>query len=157
MGILEKIFGKYSSSDSIEHEKDEQIPVTQYFFIGNEIQSEPLTEAMIILRQGPPKGEEIRGDNWEWSVVKCNEPIEAPPDTNAKICVYKEGDVINAKDTFQSNMAWILSPEEIEALKNEDEIIRSFPFPEEIRGETLPVGTRWGKKDLDSLLLSLKI
>lgn len=157
MGILERLFGQTTSNDSREGNGDEQIPVTQYFFIGNEIQSAPLSEATVILRQGPPEDEKLRGDNWEWSVVKCNEAIEAPPETDAKICVYREGSVISANDTFQSQMAWLLSPEEIEALQNDDKIIRTLPFPEDLRGETIPVGTRWEQKDLESLLLSFNI
>jgi len=157
MGILERLFGRSSSNDSGERTRDERIPVTQYFFIGNEIESAPLSEAMVILRQGPPGDEKPRGANWNWSVVKSNEAIEAPPDTDAKICVYREGSVISSNNTFQSQMAWLLSPEEIEALQNDDKIIRSFPFPEDLRGETIPVGTRWEQKDLESLLHSFNI
>jgi hypothetical protein len=54
-------------------------------------------------------------------------------------------------------MAWLLSPEEIEALQNGERIIRTLPFPEDIRGETIPEGTRWEQKDLESLLLSFNI
>jgi len=157
MGILKRLFGLSSSDNSEKHTQDERIPVTQYFFIGNEIQSEPLSEAMVILCQRPPEDEVPRGDNWEWNVVKCNEAIEIPPDTDARICVYREGGVISANDTFQSQMAWILSPEEIEALQNDDKIIRSFPFPDDLRGEMIPVGTRWGQNDLQSLLLLFNI
>jgi hypothetical protein len=157
MGVLSRLLGWSSSNDSRKDTQNENIPVTQYFFIGNEIQSAPLRESMVILRQGAPEDEEPRGDNWEWSVVKCNEAIEVPQDTDVKICVYREGSVITANDTFQSQMAWLLSPEEIEALQNNDKVTRSFPFPNNLRGETIPVGTRWNQKDLESLILSFNI
>jgi hypothetical protein len=158
MGIFNRLFGDNSRASKEETKQDDEgnIPVTQFFFVGNEIESDPLNESILVLRQAPPDSGDI-SDAWEWSVVKCNEPVEVDSDMDVKLCSYNEGGVVSAGEAYQSQMAWLLSTEEIEKLSNEDKIIRSFSFPDELRDRTIPVGTRWEEEDLASLLLPFQI
>lgn len=159
MGLFDRVFNRNSetSQEAPEQDREGDIPVTQFFFVGNEIESDPLNEALMVLRQGPPDSGDISGDEWDWSVVKCNEPLEVGSDMDVKLCVYSEGSIVNAEEPYQSQKAWLLSTDEIENLSNDGAIIRSFPFPDELRDRTIPSGTQWDEEDLTSLLLPFKI
>lgn len=108
---------------------------------------------MLILRQAPPESGDIIADEWRWDVVKCNEPVEVGSDVDVQLCIYKEGGIVQAGEPYQSSMAWLLSTTEIGDLSNDEAILRSFPFPENLRNRTIPEGTRWDEGDLQSLLL----
>lgn len=158
MGLLDRLFESNSETkEKTKQDREGHIPVAQFYFVGNEIESDPLNESMLVLRQGPPDSGDISAEMWEWDVVKCNEPVEVGSDMDVRVCVYKEGGVVDTGESYQSQMAWILSPEEIEKLSNDDKIVRSFTFPDELRDKIIPPGTRWGEEDLESLLLPFRI
>lgn len=106
----------------------------------------------MVLSHSPAERDTDGADEWE--VMKCNGRIEAPPDTDLRVCVFREGSVVTTGvNAIQSHYAWQLTPEEIEHLEDPESIVRSFEFPAALRGTVLPVGTHWDDEHLSQLLL----
>lgn len=130
MGLLDRLFESNSETkEETKQDREGHIPVAQFYFVGNEIESDPLNESMLVLRQGPPDSGDISAEMGEWDVVKCNEPVEVGSDMGVRVCVYKEGGVVDTGESCQSQMAWILSPEEIEKLSTMIRLFGLSHFP----------------------------
>lgn len=146
MKLVDRIFAD-SSNDSVGER-----PVYQYYIVGNNIKDAPLEESMFILRHGP----DADGEEWRWRFVKVNTGLSIPADTTAQICVHRKGNVVTIKSQpYQTHSAWLLSEAELSQLSNKNNIIKKIPFPERLRGETVPVGTNLDDEQLESLLLPL--
>lgn len=143
-----------SDSEPAEQHADEP-RVTEYYFLGNEIEAQPVEDAMLILRYDPPaEDDDSSVDTGEWSVICCNEAIEVPQDLDLNICVFQEGGVVDTGEVFQTNLAWVLTREEINDLGNTEDIVRTLPFPYQLSGDPIHEQRQWDDDDLESLLLS---
>lgn len=154
MGLFDRLRGLWGGSESKKEIRAGELPddIRQYYFVGNELGNDPIKESIIIL--------EYSRERDEWTIVRCNEPINVAPDTDAKLCVYRQGSLITRGDGgFQSNLAWFLSPSEIEALTEESwgDVVYTSPFPERLRGVTIPESSVWEREKLERLYLSLNI
>lgn len=155
MGVLSTLLNK---GQQPEPEPEENTPIDQYFFVGNEIGENPVSEAMLVIGNVHAGDDAPGDDDWVWGVSKCNEVIEPPEDTDLHVCVYYEGDIISVGEkAFQSHLAWLFTPDEVAELDNRDQIEWSFPFPEELRGESMGPGVGRDGDDAEKLMLSLAV
>lgn len=154
MDIANDGFGRDSDDES---GTQDTTPVTQYYFLGNEIESNPVDDAMLILRHGPPDGDDSTADERTWSVLKCKEAIEVPRELDMQVCVYEESAVVETDEVYQSHIAWVLTKDEIDDLGNADDIVHRFPFPAELRDDVIPQQTEWDEDELESLLLPFSV
>lgn len=155
VGLLDYLFGR-TRTDRFEPGDEDPSgsePVQQFYFVGNDISGSVLQDAMVVLEKHPP--ERVDDVGRSWSVVLCNEECTVAAETDKKVCVHSSGTrVVASEDTFRCHEAWLLSRAEREALTNAENITETFPFPESLRGTTLPVGTNWSDEELQRLLLS---
>lgn len=156
MGLFDKL--RSEPSDTSKAQKQDSLGDlhADYYFIGNKIDTDYLDNPILIIehRQNPQENK----DPGSWSVVKCNEPVEIDRELNLKVCVHEQGWIIGTGNgTYRSNIAWLLSSEEVKSLKNPDEIDLMFDFPSALRGTPIPVGSKWSEDELKELLISLNL
>ncbi|MHC3439234.1 hypothetical protein ACYJ1Y_14365 [Natrialbaceae archaeon A-gly3] len=156
MGLFDKLQSDSSDGDQGQKQDTPENIHADYYFIGNRVENSYLDDPILILEHSSnPEEKEDPGD---WSIVKCNEPVEIDPEADLKVCVYERGWAMRTgHGAYRSNLAWLLSSEEIESLENRNEIDLVFDFPDALRGTPLPVGSKWSEDELKELLIPLNL